>query len=110
MTDDERLVDLQLLKQQEGVARHVVEAVRDDWFRRPSEPDLIRNDDAETFFSKRVDWTSPIESGEVHAVKKHDGPAVWLPLRRHIHVSHSDVLPVQSQGHVGHRMWIRHIL
>ena len=42
VTDDERLVDLQLLKQQARVARHVVEVVRNDRLRRPPEPDLIR--------------------------------------------------------------------
>ena len=86
MAHDCGLADAERLQELAAVQGHVVEVIRNDRLGRPPEPDLIRDDDAETFFSKRVDWTAPIEPGEVHAVEEHDGPAVWLALRRHIHV------------------------
>ena len=110
VADDEGLVDLQVLQQQARIARHVVEVIWNDRLRRPAEANLIGHDDPKPFLAKCVDGSAPVESGEVHPVKEHDSAAVRLPLRRHVHVGHSDVLAVQRHGQVRDGMWIGHVL
>jgi hypothetical protein len=108
--DDEGLVYLQVLQQQARIARHVVEVVRNDRLRRPAEADLIGHDHAEAFLAKRVNWPAPVEAAEVHPVEKNHGAAVRLPLCRHVHVGHPDVLAVQRHGQIRDRVRIRDIL
>ncbi len=56
-----------------------MKVVRDDRLRGAAEADLVRHDDAESFFAQNLNGPAEIKAAEVHPVEQHHGPAVGLP-------------------------------
>ena len=66
-------------------------------FGRLSKTDLIRHNHPETVLREDAKILLPICTKKILSVQQQNRLARWIPLRRDIHIGHSQILPFYTQ-------------
>ena len=92
------------------VGRVEVDVVRKDGLGRAAPSESVLHDHAIPLVAKRFDRVFPVPPVIAPPVQQHDGPAVRLADRRHVHVRDPHVLSEQSPIEELNRMRVRDVL